>query len=528
MEGSYGFLTILPPLIAIVLCFLTKRVLVSLFLGILTGGIIMHGGNPFAGIAYTLDTVIGSMTDEWNARLLLFNLLMGSGVAFIWRLGGSKALTEWAKTKIKSRKAAGIGAWLLGILVFFNDYVNAAIVGNVFRDIYDEFKLSTERLSYILDSTAAPVATFFISDWIAFQIGMVQQGIESAGIQEISAFPAYLMSIPYNMYCIFAVILVGILAITEKDYGPMLKAEHRALTEGKTVRDGASPMLDVNYELGKPKDIKPMIKTFFLPIIALIAVTLFGFWWTGRPGESIMEILGNSDPAKALLWGAFAMTAVGIYMALSQKIMDLKETMDTFLDGFKLMLLACGILVLAWSLGTVASDMKLADYVITKIGDNMPYTMLPIVIFLFGMLISFSTGTSWGTMTILTPIAIPLAYKMTGDPYFAVVMAGVVFSGSIFGDHCSPISDTTVLASIFAGADHIDHVTTQIPYALTAAAVAGVMYTIFGFTGISPVVLIPLGIVLLIVLTYVLSGYSVRRYGICPDTKVSLDEKESM
>ncbi len=512
MEGSFGILTLVPPVVAIILAFITKRVLISLFFGILSGGIIMAGGNPFTGIAYTLDTVIGSMTDGWNARLLLFNLLMGSGIAFIWRLGGSEALTRWAKTKIHSRKTAGIGAWILGIVVFFNDYINAAIVGNVFRDIYDEFKISTEKLSYILDSTAAPVATFFISDWIAFQIGMIRSGMDAAGITGTSAFAAYLRSIPYNLYCIFAVSLVGIIAITGKDFGPMLKAENRALTEGKPVRDGASPMLDVGYELGEPKDVKPMLKTFFYPIFILIIVSLFGFWWTGRPGANIMEILGNSDPAKALLWGAFAMTVMGIIIALKEKIMNLEETMNTFLDGFKLMLLACGILVLAWTLGSVTSDMHLADYIVALFGDTISYSILPLVTFITGMFIAFATGTSWGTMTILTPIVIPLAFKVTGDPHLSLILAGVVFSGAIFGDHCSPISDTTVLASIFAGADHMDHVSTQIPYALTAAAVAGVMYLLFGFMNISAVILIPLGLVILIGLSYILSNYYTNKY----------------
>lgn len=523
MENGFGILTLLPPLVAIILCFLTKRVLVSLFLGILTGGIILSGGNPFAGIEYSLDTIVGSITDDWNARLLLFNLLMGAGVAFIWKMGGSKALTQWARQRIKSRKSAGVGAWLLGIIVFFNDYVNAAIVGNVFRDISEEQKVSSERLSYILDSTAAPVATFFISDWIAFQISMIKSGMDVAQITSISAFEIYVKSIPFNLYCIFAVLFVGIVVITGKDFGPMLKAEHRAITTGKTVRDGAKPMMDVSYELGEPKDVKPRLLTFFLPLIVLVAVTMFGFWWTGRPGESLMEILGNSDPAKALLWGAFAMTITGIFMALSQKIMDLRETMDTFLEGLKLMLLACAILVLAWSLGTVTGDMSLADYIITLIGGSMPYWLLPITIFLFGMFISFSTGTSWGTMTILTPIAIPLAYKITGDIGTASVMAGVVFSGAIFGDHCSPISDTTVLASIFSGADHIDHVSTQIPYAITAAFVALVMYFIYGILGIGPIVLIPLGLIVLVGLMYVLSGYYSKKYGIDSISKQSIN-----
>lgn len=516
---DFGIWALVPPLLAIVLAFITKQVLISLFLGILAGGIIVGGGNPFVGIVYSLDTIVGSINDDWNARLLLFNLLMGAGIAFIWKLGGSKALTTWARKKVKSRKSASVGAWLLGIIVFFNDYVNAAIVGNVFRDISEEQRISSEKLSYILDSTAAPVATFFISDWIAFQIGMVQVGLDTAGITEIGAFEGYLRGIPFNFYCIFAVIFVGMIALTGKDFGPMLKAEHRAVTEGKTIADGSQSMMDVGYELGEPKDVEPKIMTFFLPLIVLIVVTLFGFWWTGRPADGIMDILGNSDPATALLWGAFAMTITGIALALTKKRMNLKETMDTFLDGLKLMLLACVILVLAWSLGTVTQDMNLAGFIITVIGDNISFAFLPIVIFVTGMFVAFATGTSWGTMTILTPIAIPLAYYITGDPIIAVAMSGVVFSGAIFGDHCSPISDTTVLASIFAGADHMDHVSTQIPYALTVAFVAFLMYALFGAFNLNPFILIVLGLGIALGLIYVLSNYFSNRYGIHSETK---------
>ncbi|WP_207751304.1 Na+/H+ antiporter NhaC family protein [Anaeromonas frigoriresistens] len=526
---DYGWLAIIPPLVAIVLAFVTKRVLISLFLGVFSGGLIISGWNPFSGAAYSLSAIVGSITDEWNASLLLFNLLMGSGVAFIWRLGGSEALTTWARKRIKSRKAAGVGAWLLGIIVFFNDYVNAAIVGNVFRDISEEQKISSERLSYILDSTAAPVATFFISDWIAFQIGMVKAGMDTAGITGISSFQGYLYSIPLNLYCIFAVLFVGMLVITGRDFGPMLKAEHRAVTEGKIVRDGAKPMLDVNYELGEPKDTKPMLITFFLPLIVLVGVTLFGFWFTGGgpEGGSLMDILGASDPAKALLWGAFAMTLTGIVMAISTKIMNLAEAMDTFIDGLKLMLLACAILVLAWSLGSITGEMDLAGFIVNSLPQSLPFVFVPVTIFLLGMLISFATGTSWGTMTILTPIAIPLAYTLTNDVYLSLAMAGVVFSGAIFGDHCSPISDTTVLASIFSGADHIDHVTTQVPYALTAAGVALLMYLLFGLFELTPWILIPLGVIILFGLMYVLSNHSRRKYGINPKTKRKIKKAKS-
>ncbi len=508
---DYGILSLIPPFVAILLCFLTKRVLLSLFVGVFIGSLIIVSGNPFSAIEYSLDTLIGSMSDEWNARLLLFNLFMGSGVAFIWRLGGSKALANWSSTRIKTKKQAGLGAWFLGFIIFFNDGVNAAIVGNVFRDIFTAKKISREKLSYIVDSTAAPISTFLISDWIAFQIGMIHTGITAAGIEGVSAFSAYLQSIPFNIYSILAVLMVGIIIISKKDFGPMFKAEHRATTTGKVMRDGAIPLMDVSKELGEENDTKPMLITLFLPILSLTVVTLAGFWITGSEGRTIIEILERADPAKGLLWGSFAMMLTGVVIAFVYRLMTIKVVMETILDGMKLMLLACAILVLAWSLGSITLDMKLAEYLIKIIGDSINFGFLPVIIFILGAIISFATGTSWGTMTILTPIAIPLTYQMTNDVSISVVMAGVVFSGAIFGDHCSPISDTTVLSSIFSGSDHMDHVNTQIPYAISVALVSGILFILWGFQKISPLILVLLGVISLIVLTHLFHRISSTR-----------------
>ncbi len=510
-QTSFGIVSLVPPFTAIVLCFLTKRVLLSLFSGILVGGIILSGYHPLLGIELTLDTIIKSITDDWNARLLVFNLLMGSGVAFIWRLGGSNALSNFASKKIKTKKHANLGAWLLGIFVFFNDYVNAAIVGNAFRDIFDRLKISKEKLSYVLDSTAAPVATFFISDWIAFQIGMIQSGLDAAEIKTIPAFTGYLYSVPFNFYCILAVLMVGVVAYTGWDFGSMLKAEKRAEKTGETARKGSTPMMDVNNELGDPGDSNAGLSTFFLPILALVAVAAFGFWYAGSEGSTLMEVLEKTDPAKALLWAAFAMTATGMLLAGVKHKMPLKDIMETVIDGMKLMLLACAILVLAWSLGIITKEMHLADFLIEIVSGNLPFEVIPVILFVLSMVIAFSTGTSWGAMTILTPVAIPLVYKMTGDPYTSVTMAGIVFSGAIFGDHCSPISDTTVLSSIFSGADHMDHVTTQIPYAILGALVAAMLYLVVGFTSVNPAILIVIGIALMILLLYILHKFSLKR-----------------
>ncbi len=523
MDIKYGILSILPPLIAIVLSFATKSVLPSLFAGILIGSIIIAGG-IFPGIAYTLETLVENMTDPWNAKLLLFTFFMGVGISFIWRLGGSFALADYAQTKFKKRRSVCLGTWILGMLTSINDCLVSAVVGNVFRDTSKEYRISSEKFSYVLDATAAPAAAIFLSDWIAYQIGMIGKGLNAAGITDVKPVAAYIQSIPFNLYSIFTLIFVGVLMYTGKDYGPMLKAESRALKTGQFTDPSAKPMMDISTELGEAKKDRPMIITFIIPLISALGVIIFGLLWTGREGSGIMGILEAADAETALLWGAFAMAVSGFILALITRIMKFEEAMDTFMDGLKLMLMTATILVLAWSLGSIADQMELANYIISKVGTNIPFGIFPIVILLMSMLISFATGTSWGTMAIMTPLAIPMAYQLTGDVYTATVMSGVVLSGAIFGDHSSPISDTTVMASMFSGADHIDHVRTQFPYALTVALVILFLYSLFGFFGFKPVVLIPLGLVILFVLLNVLHKYFLKKYNIGEDYHLNMKE----
>jgi Na+/H+ antiporter NhaC len=292
----------------------------------------------------------------------------------------------------------------------------------------------------------------------------------------------------------------GLLAITGKDFGPMLKAEDRARLSGSTLRKGALPLMDVANELGEARSSRPMLLSFLLPIGSLVGVTLYGFWWTGRGNVGIMQILAQADAALALLLGSFSMMLAGIAISFVSRIMTLGESIKTVLDGMKLMLMACVVLVLAWSLAAVTSEMELASFVTNTLGDAIPFSLVPLSLFLLSMLISFSTGTSWGTMTILTPVAIPLVYQMTGDSTVAITAAGIVFSGAIFGDHCSPISDTTVLASVFAGSDHIDHVSTQLPYGMVCAGLAALMYVAYGLFAVSPHILVMAGSALLLAL----------------------------
>ena len=411
---TFGILSIVPPLLAILLAVITRRVILSLFLGVWVGGIIFTGG---IGIAQALDWMVGNIADSWYATLIVFNLLMGAGVGIIWKLGGSLALSNWAADKFKDERQVGIVTWLLGILIFFNDYANTAIVGSAMKDVTAKMRISKEKLSYIVDSTAAPVSTFLISDWIAYQLGMIQKGYETAGITDIapSAFTAFLNSIPFNLYCLFAIILVGIIVITRRDYGEMLDAEHRSWTTGQIIREDGNPMQTIELDVGEPNETKPMIKSFVIPIFALVAITLIGVYLTGSgPGKGILDIVGDAAWVKSLMWGAFGMVVSGMAIGLGYGILDLDEAMDNFTNGLKIMITAVTILVLAWSIGTVTDKLGTAQFVINVSEGIITPAMLPAVILLASAVIAFSTGTSWGTMAIVTPIAIPMAYEITG------------------------------------------------------------------------------------------------------------------
>jgi len=513
MAPHFGILSLVPPLLAIVLAVITRRAMLSLFIGVWTGGII-YGGS--IGIAQTFDWIISSIGEStFNAKILVFTLLLGAGIALIWRLGGALAITRFATRRIDSHRKIGVAGWLLGILWNFDDYANNAIVGSSLKNIADEKRMSREKLAYILDSTAAPMATIGISSWVAFEIGLINSQYEKLGIAEQtpSATATFLQSVPYNMYSILALAMVGIIVISGRDFGEMLDAENRAQRTGNVIRDGANPLQNIKEDLGEPVDDNAPLRTFVLPVFALVSVVIGGAVMMGyAPGRTTIEMVNNTNIATALVWGSFSMVATAIALAVVGGVMTLDETMDTILDGFSTMLPAVSILVLAWSIGSVASALGTGDFVTQYVSGVVSPTILPVVIFLTSAVISLSIGTSWGTMSIMTPIVIPLAWEVGGSaPQFVAVVVGSMFSGAIFGDNCSPISDTTVLASTFAGSDHIDHVRTQMYYAFTVLIATAFLYLLYGFTSLSPLVLLPIGLVTLIVLVYVFSNVDARR-----------------
>jgi Na+/H+ antiporter NhaC len=466
---NYGFLSLLPPLVAITLCFITRRVLASLFIGVWVGATILIGWNPIGGVTKTIGYIVENAADSWNATILLFDFVIGGLIGLIYLSGGAQAFVKSVTKKVKTARDGQIAAWLFGLVIFFDDYSNTAVVGNAFRAVSDKLRMSREKFSYIVDSTAAPVASIaLISTWIGYEVGLIGDAIEGASVA-MTPYTIVLYSIPYRFYSIFAIILVLAIALSGRDYGPMLKAEYRARTTGKVFRDGATP-LSGGSELKVLEGVPQKTMNMVVPIIVLVGVTMFGMWWTGggASADSFTTAIADSDAMTALLWGAMFAVIVAIIMYKVQGIGTLADMMDAFIDGAKMMLLANLILLSAWSIGSVCGEIGTAPYVV------------------------------------------PLALSL-GVPLPLGISA--VLTGSVMGDHCSPISDTSIMSSMFAGSDHIDHVKTQIPYALTASGVAVLAYIAAG-TGMSVALVLPLGIVLVGILLYLFSAISAKSAGI--------------
>lgn len=513
MPTDFGALSLVPPLLAIALAIITRRAMVSLFFGIWVGGIIYSSG---VGIPQTFDWIISSIGEStFNAKIIVFTLLLGAGIALIWRLGGAIALAKFATRWIDSHRRIGVTAWLLGIIWSFDDYANNAIVGSATKDLADEMRMSREKLAYILDSTAAPVATIGISSWVAFEIGLISQQYKNLGIaaETPTATTTFLQSIPFNIYSLLAIAMVGIIVLTQRDFGEMLDAESRAQRTGKVTREEAQPLQNIKEELGSPVLDDAPLRMFVAPVLALISVVVGSAVMMGyAPDRTAIAMIDNTNIATALVWGSFAMVATAVTLAVTHDAMTLNEAMETVIDGFGTMLNAISIIVLAWSLGSVAEALGTGAYVTAYAEGVVSPLLLPIIIFITTGFISFAIGTSWGTMSIMTPIVIPLAWNISGgSSQFIPVMVGAMFSGAIFGDNCSPISDTTILAATFAGADHIDHVRTQMYYAGTVFLVAVCLFLLYGITTITPLVLFPTGLAMLFGLVYIFSEWDARR-----------------
>jgi len=546
-EKRFPYITfpLLPPLLAIALAMATGEIVPALFAGVWIGALMFAGYNPVGGTIQLIEWYIENATDPWNAAILLYDFVLGAFMGLLYTSGAVHSAARSISSRIRSAKGASTAASLLGVAVFFDDYGNTVIVGNSMRPVSDRLRVSRELLSYIVDSTAAPIAGIaLVSSWIGYEVGLIGDSIATlreqveAGL--ISAAPEYeayymwLNAVPYHFYSILAIILVFLIVLTRRHYGPMLKAEWRAVKEGKVIRDGATPLLPTEEVLGAEPTTRKQASgwLFAVAMIVLVLVTLLGMWATGAEELSrfwetpFTDALMNADTAKALLWAGMATYLVTFAWVLLGRIMSFSEVMKQTIKGMYLMVLPNTILLHAWSIKSATDAVGTADYVIHgAVVAGLSVFLVPLIIYLASMFISFTTGTSWGTFGVMMPIAVPMAWQLALLQYpdnlniaYLITFAsiGAVFGGGIFGDHCSPISDTTIMSSMFSASDHIDHVSTQLPYAVTAGFVGIILYALLAVGITSPLVLLPVGIILLIVLHRVLNILYSRRARLPP------------
>lgn len=473
---SYGIVSILPPLIAIILCIVSKQLIISLFIGVFTGALILAGYNPAAAFAGTIQQCISSMASEWNAGIIMFTLLLGGFIGVLSKSGGTQGLVKLVIKKVNNGRRGQLSTILLSILLFFDDYTSIVLSGVVMRPLTDKLRISREKLSYIVDSAGAGVsATAPVSNWAAFELGVIAEVLVILGITQ-SAYLVFLQSIPYRFYCIFSVAFVIFIAVQRRDFGRMYKAEKRAITTGEVLREGSTPMAGISEEEFSPKEGTPMrARNFFIPLISVFVVAFTGFFITGGGTAALREgglaqVMGNADVLGMLICGVVFATALCGIMLWVQKIMTVTEITDAWTTGMKAIIFTIAFIVLAWAVAGVCKELGTANFIVgLMVQANFPAWALPVSIFIIACLISFATGSSWGTMALVMPLALPAAQAIDAN---LIAALGAVLTGATFGDHCSPISESVVLSSMSAACDHMDHVMTQIPYALTAAGIS--------------------------------------------------------
>ena len=518
--------SIIPPLIAILFALIFKEVFTALFIGILVGTATMFWYQDTAfvpailkGMFAIVDTyIIEALSESGHMAIIIFSMLIGAMVNIITRNGGMKGVVNILSKYANSPRSGQFVTWLLGIAIFFDDYANTLVVGNTMRPVTDKLKISREKLAYIVDSTAAPItAIAFVTTWIGAELSYIQDGINTIGINE-SAYGIFLSSLGYAFYPIFALLFILILIRKQVDFGPMFNAEKRArLSDDINLDDDSNTFSNKLNELEVSEHIKPKWYNAAIPVFIVIFGTFAGLLYTGWDqsvwhdtslsfSTKLSTVIGNSDSFKALLWASISGVLVAILLTLVQKILNLKATIDSMINGFRTMLTAIVILILAWSIALVTKHLHTAEFISQSlVSINIAPQFIPAVTFILGALVAFSTGSSWGTMAILYPLILPASWLIAQNTgldhagslaiFYNVVSA--VLAGSVFGDHCSPISDTTILSSLASSCNHIEHVRTQMPYALTVGAVSVIIGTIPAAFGISSWILFPAGLLIL-------------------------------
>ncbi|MDI3522536.1 MAG: tetracycline resistance efflux pump [Bacillota bacterium] len=476
---NFGWLSILPPLVAITLAIVTREVLVSLVLGIFTGALILTAGSPVGAFTKAIDIIIKAVGDpEWNVRVLLFVLLLGGIVGLLARSGSPVSFSLWAVKRVKSRPLALVTTWLLGIIIFMDDYFNCLTVGTVMRPITDRYRVSRAKLAFIIDATAAPVCILVpLSTWVAYVISLLVPEFEHYGIT-LNPFQAFLAMVPYNLYAWLILIMVLATSFTDLEYGPMARHEYRALSEGVLYDESlGSPPGDDFASLEVAENSRPV--DLVVPIVTLVVSTIAAMLSTGGYGEKgFWDAIMNTDSATSLVYGATITIIVTTLFYHLRRVVPLRASMTAIVQGFKSMMVAVTILALAWSIGAICKELGTGAWVAGVVSQGLPAALVPAALFAASAFIAFATGTSWGTFAIMLPIAVPLANTIG---LYLIPSLAAVLAGGTFGDHCSPISDTTIMSSTGGACHHVDHVNTQLPYAVTAAGVALVGFLTVSF-----------------------------------------------
>ncbi len=497
---DFGILSILPPIVAIILALITKDVIVSLLFGIIVGGVIFTHGDfilAFEKVFSLMGTKVGD-----NSLMIIFLALLGSLVMVMNIAGGSFAYGKWAKNHIKNKTAAKLATTLLGMLIFIDDYFNCLTVGAVMRPITDENKVSRAKLSHIIDSTAAPVCILApISSWAASIVAIIgDSGVENP-------MGVFVKTIPLNAYALLTLFVMIYFSFSKNEIGSMQKYEINDTSIEKQ-----------NENLGYTHSEKGQVIDLVLPIIVLISCTIFMMLRTGGyfEGKAAMSVaFGEANVNLSLVIASVVSLMVSFVMYIPRRLMKFKEFMNAIVEGIKTMIGAITILILAWTIGGITSDKFLNTGsflagLLTKY--TVPIWLLPVIIFIIASFLSFSTGTAWGTFGILIPIVVPILVHTNSLGYLSIVLASV-FSGSIFGDHCSPISDTTILSSAGANCNHLIHVATQIPYAFSTGVATIIGFLVAGISGINSLVF-PVGLVSLLIILKVAGRMTINKYGV--------------
>lgn len=489
------FWALIPPVVAIALALITKEVYSSLFVGILVGALLYSGFSFEKTVVHIFEGgIISVLSDKYNVGILVFLVILGAMVSLMNRAGGSAAFGEWAGQHIKSRVGAQLATIALGVLIFIDDYFNCLTVGSVMRPVTDKHNVSRAKLSYLIDATAAPVCIIApISSWAAAVTGFVEGE---------DGFSIFMQAIPYNFYALLTIVMMIGIVLLKADYGPMRTHEMNALkgdlytTEGRPYENASEGVVNHN---GKVIDL-------VIPILSLIVCCVIGMIYTGGffDGVGFVEAFSNSDASVGLVLGSFFGLIITIALYVVRRVLNFSDCMSCIPEGFKAMVPAIMILTFAWTLKAMTDSLGAAEFVATTVeqfaGGLMNF--LPAIIFLIGCFLAFATGTSWGTFGILIPIVVAIFANTNHE--LMIISISACMAGAVCGDHCSPISDTTIMASAGAQCDHVNHVSTQLPYAMTAAAVSFVTYIIAGFVQ-SAWIALPIGIALMLGTLLVLS-----------------------